>query len=262
MERATLVDETCSVRSNEQVGPNLFLIEIEAPRIASVLLPGQFVHVKVPGMESHLLRRPFSVYRTDASSNVLSILYQVVGFGTDVLSHLLPATSLCASGPIGSHWELPDGSASPLLVGGGVGAAPLYLFAQELSNSGVGATVVIGAQTKEALVTLGAYEDLPGISVVAATDDGTFGYAGFCTEPARTFVEDGADFVACCGPEMLMRIVAEMAARAGVPCAVSMERRMACGVGACLSCVVDTADGKKRCCIDGPIFDAREVVWQ
>ena len=192
----------------------------------------------------------------------MKVLYQVVGAGTEVLGTAEPGAQTSLIGPIGNTWSLHEG-ARVLLVGGGVGAAPLFMLAQQLSDSGAEFRVVLGAQTKEMLVAYDDYCALDGASVVAATDDGSFGHAGFCTQPAQEAIQSGQfDYVATCGPDPLIRIVAGMAAEAGLPCQVSLERRMACGVGACLSCVVDTKAGKKRCCVDGPIFDAEEVVWE
>ena len=126
---------------------------------------------------------------------------------------------------------------------------------------------ILGASTIDALVARERYGAVLGCEPACSTDDGTYGRAGFCTplveEALAAAAAEGApyDYVACCGPEPLMKIVAGMADAAGVFCEVSMERRMACGVGACLSCVVDTVDGKRRACVDGPVFPASEVVW-
>ena len=148
-----------------------------------------------------------------------------------------------------------------------MGAAPLFMLCERIAASEASVDVVLGAQTKDALVCRERYAALLGGEPRCATDDGTYGRAGFCTslveEALAAAAEEGSpyDYVAVCGPEPLMKIVAGLAADAGVRCEVSMEKRMACGIGACLSCVVDTVDGKKRACVDGPVFDARKVVW-
>ena len=257
-----LIDEKGRVLANEHMGRNLYLLKVESPEIAARIEPGQFVHTLVPGMEGHILRRPFSVYNADAETGVIEILYQTVGFGSSRLSSIEPGSQVSNIGPVGNGWKVPDGCARALLVGGGVGAAPLFMFAKRLVSLGVETDVVLGAQTAEAMVCSDRYEVALGKAPVIATDDGTLGYSGFCTGPAKELI-DGNDYdlVACCGPEPLMRIVAGMAHEAHVDCQVSMERRMACGVGACLSCVVDTSYGKRRCCVDGPVFDAKEVQW-
>lgn len=262
-----LVNEKAPVLANRQVGPNLFLMEVRAPQIAASALPGQFVHVRVPGMEAHILRRPLGIYSCDAQAGSFDMLYQVVGFGTDRMTALAPGAEVEAIGPIGRGWAVPEGARRALVVGGGVGAAPLYMLTEQLVSRGVDVTAVLGSQTSAMLVFNERYEQALGCAPLCSTDDGSFGHAGFCTPLVESALAEAAeegrpfDYVACCGPEPLMRLVAAMAAEAGVPCQVSMEKRMACGVGACLSCVVDTVGGKCRACVDGPVFDAQEVVW-
>ena len=259
------------MQENVCVGPNLYLMTLEAPAIAASIEPGQFVHMLVPGMEAHILRRPFSVYARNAAAGTLEILYQAVGFGSAHMTGLAADGPLAGDfelvGPVGRTWQPAPDVRHALLVGGGVGAAPLFMLAESLVAAGVRTDVVLGAQTETALTCRARYEALLDAPPRCATDDGSFGREGFCTslvaEALSEAVEAGQpyDYLAVCGPEPLMKIVAGMAADANVPCEVSMEKRMACGIGACLSCVVDTVDGKQRACVDGPIFDARKVVW-
>lgn len=272
-----LINEKVELVSNEQLGPRLYLMRVIAPEIANRLLPGQFVHMRIPGIPDHILRRPFSVYAWDTTTGIIDILYQVVGFGTDHMTTLTTqstqATQIELIGPIGSAWgPAEQGSGvtckNALIVGGGAGAPAVYMLAKTLLESGCNVDVVLGAATKDALVCLNRYEELLGKKVLAATDDGSFGRAGFCTSLVEECIKNGVgdnhapyDYVATCGPNPLMHIVANLAADNDVYCEVSTERKMACGVGACLSCVVDTVDGKKRSCVDGPIFDARKVIW-
>ncbi len=271
-----LVNERARILANEEVGPNLYLMELAASHIAASIEPGQFVHMKVPSMEAHILRRPFSVYAANEDEGTIEILYQVVGFGSERMTKLAPGDEVAPKliGPVGHGWAAPEKCERALLVGGGVGAAPLYLLFEQLVAAGVDVTVVLGAQTEAALVCRERYarvlstagccaENAP----LCATDDGTFGRAGFCTSLVDDAVSEANasgkpfDYLAVCGPEPLMKIVSGQAAQANIPCQVSMEKRMACGVGACLSCVVETVHGKKRSCVDGPVFDAQEVAW-
>ena len=262
-----LVNERVRILKNECVGPNLYLMTLSSPAIASAIEPGQFVHMKIPGMEGHVLRRPFSIYAADAQAGTLDVLYQTVGFGTKHLAALEAGVQGAELiGPVGRRWNAPDGCKRALLVAGGVGAAPLFMLCQELVGAGVHVDVVLGAQTAGALVCLKRYQQVASGEVRVATDDGSLGRSGFCTSLSQEALEAGVDgqpyhYVACCGPEPLMKIVAGQAATAQVPCQISLEKRMACGMGACLSCVVDTVDGKKRSCVDGPVFDAAKVVW-
>ncbi|MDO5042124.1 MAG: dihydroorotate dehydrogenase electron transfer subunit [Slackia sp.] len=253
-------DEKARVLANEQIGPRLYKITLAAPKMACAIEPGQFVHMQLTGMEAHILRRPFSVYRTDRAAGSIEIIYQVVGEGTSFMTSYVPGIECALIGAMGHGWQPCEGKA--LIVGGGVGAAPLFLFAEKLAHESRPFEVVLGAQTESMLVTRADYAQLLGRDPILATDDGSVGYAGFCTEPVREELACGQyAAVYCCGPEPLMRAVAAIAAEAGVECFVSMEKRMACGVGACLSCVVETSAGKKRSCVDGPVFNAKDVVW-
>ena len=267
-----LVDETALIISNKTVGPRLHVMVLKSPTIAATVEPGQFVHLKVAGHSEHILRRPFSVYSRDEKSGTIEILYQEVGSLTQEMPNLKDCM-VQLIGPVGHGWSGPrlhgEGSCEhALLVGGGVGAAPLFLLAQELISAGCRTDIVLGAQTYEALVARTKYEELLGYEPFCATDDGSYGRAGFCTSLVQERLEQGCsldgacyDYLAVCGPEPLMRIVANMGSQADVYTEVSMEKRMACGIGACLSCVVDTLDGKKRSCVDGPVFDAAKVMW-
>lgn len=279
-----LVNEPAKLLSNEKVGPKLYVMELESPQIATSVQPGQFVHMLLPNADSHVLRRPFSVYGTSEDKSKLSILYQVVGVGTDYLTSVQPGTTIEMIGPVGHGWQPPQEAQKVLLVGGGVGAAPLFMLCETLVKAGKKVDMILGAQTEQAMVTRNAYETLFGISedlkpgsatreglhsctLSCATDDGSYGHSGFCTALVEQALQNAEhenkpyDYMAVCGPEILMRLVKEQAEAAHVPCEVSMERRMACGIGACLSCVVDTVHGKKRACVDGPVFASHEVVW-
>jgi dihydroorotate dehydrogenase electron transfer subunit len=250
------------VRANRKLADTLFLLEIESSDITNDLGPGQFIHIRIPGMDAHILRRPFSVYQVDRAKGTMSVLYQVVGEGTRHLATISAPFLVDILGPIGNCWQAPVSAQHILLVAGGVGAAPLYIFAEQLMAAGKEVDVVLGAQTKDALTTLDAYESLLGRAPYCATDDGSWGYHGFCTGVVSELLESKSyDWVACCGPEPMMKTVAALTLAQQIPTSISLERRMACGIGACLSCVVMTTDGYKRSCVDGPIFDASEVVW-
>lgn len=262
-----LYNESAPILANEEAGCNIWLMTVAAPQIAAAARPGQFVHVKVPGMEGHILRRPFGVYAADAQAGTVDMMYQVLGYGTNHMTSLAPGDAVEMIGPVGRGWQPPSNCKKALLVAGGVGSAPIHPLACQLAAEGVEVVSILGAQTAEALVARQRFEAALGCAPRCSTDDGSFGRAGFCTPLVQEALDEAAaagspfDYVACCGPEPLMKLVAAMAEKAGVACEVSLERRMACGVGACLSCVVDTTAGKKRACVDGPVFPSTEVVW-
>lgn len=264
-----LIDESGEIRANENIGPDLYLMSLALPNIAATVQPGQFVHMKLPCFEQHILRRPFSIYARSASKGTIDILYQAVGEGTRHMTTLRQGDAVLALGPIGSVWELPKEARSALLIGGGVGAAPLFMFAEYLQESSIDFDVILGARTKDTHICYERYEALMGAHAIeedaplrCATDDGSFGFVGVCTPLVEhALARKRYDYVAVCGPEPMMRAVWGLVRETSIPCQMSFERRMACGIGACLSCVIETHEGNRRACVDGPIFDARKVVF-
>jgi dihydroorotate dehydrogenase electron transfer subunit len=255
----------CTVVENAAVAQDAWRVVLRAPDVARVLEAGQFVHLRLPALKAHILRRPFSVFAVDQKRGVIEIIYQVLGEGTRFLSGIKPGVQLDLIGPLGQGWRVSPGAREVLLVAGGVGFAPLnMLIAQLVARSAdVRVHLIAGAQSAGRLVPLdhlNRYGDR--VTVTVTTDDGSAGRRGFTTDAARELLEQGSfDYIATCGPEPMQRAVAALAAEHGVACEVSLERRMACGVGACLSCVVTTATGSQRACTCGPVFDAREVLW-
>jgi dihydroorotate dehydrogenase electron transfer subunit len=251
--------ERVEVLRNERVAEGVGLLALRSPRIAATVAPGQFVHLRIADDADFVLRRPLSVHR--AAGEAIEVLYQVVGRGTRELALREQGAVMDAVGPIGNGWRVPAGAAHALLVAGGLGAAPLGMLAERLAADGVAVSVAQGAPTAGRLVARGLFERVAR-RVESATDDGTEGERGPVTAlSARLLAQDRPDVVYACGPEAMSRTVAAQAAAAGVPCQVSLERLMACGIGACLSCVVTTSRGRKRACVDGPVFDAEEVCW-
>lgn len=252
--------ERVRVLANERVAEGVGLITLDAPICAGLVAPGQFVHLRVDTDSSRILRRPFSVHR--AYRNVIEILYQVLGGGTLSLARKEPGDrSMDLVGPLGHGWQVPDECAHALFVTGGLGAAPLGMLAEKLAKRGVAVSVAMGAPNAERLVAREHFQRVAR-RVEVATDDGSAGEHGFVTSVSQRLIdEDGFDVIYTCGPEAMQRIVVRQAEAARVPCQVSLERLMACGIGACLSCVVSTREGRKRACVDGPVFDAGEVLW-
>jgi dihydroorotate dehydrogenase electron transfer subunit len=251
--------ERVEVLANDRVAEGVGLMALHAPRISSAVEPGQFVHLRIATGADFILRRPFSVHR--AAGEAIEVLYQVLGVGTRKLAGKARGDVMDAIGPLGRGWEVSDSVGHALLVAGGLGAAPLGMLAERLSARGVAVSVAQGAPTTERLVARDLFESVAR-RVAVATDDGSAGERGFVTAVSkRLLAEDRPGIVCVCGPEAMARTVAAQAGEAGVPCRVSLERLMACGIGACLSCVVTTTRGRKRACVDGPVFDAEEVCW-
>ncbi len=251
--------EHVEVLGNERLAKGVGLVTLKAPRIAAAVEPGQFVHLRIAQGRDFILRRPFSIHRAEGDD--VEILYQVLGRGTRELAGMGTGTAMDAVGPLGCGWRVADGVSHVLLVSGGLGAAPLGMLAERLAERGVAVTVAMGAPTDDRLVARELFEGVAR-RVEVTTDDGSAGMRGFVTLLTQELIAAGEfEQICACGPEPMQRIVAAQADAAGVPCQVSLERLMACGIGACLSCVVSTREGHKRACVDGPVFDAREVVW-
>lgn len=254
------VVERVKVLANDRIAQGVGLMVLRAPGCAETVQPGQFVHLRVQKGADFILRRPFSIHRVEGER--VEILYQILGDGTLSMAEK-PAgdESMDLVGPLGRGWSASEGLSHALLVTGGLGAAPLGMLAERLAARGVAVSVAMGAPTNERLVARELFERVAR-HVEVATDDGSAGDEGFVTVPAaRMLAAERFDAVYVCGPEPMQRAVAMLAADAGVACQISLERLMACGIGACLSCVVSTRDGLKRACVDGPVFNAEEVVW-
>lgn len=253
--------EKATVLSNEEIAERVWVIALVAPQTASTCKPGQFVHIRLYNNDAEILRLPFSVYGIIREHGAIEVMYQILGNGTRRLASLTAGDSCDLIGPIGNTWCIPEDARRALLVSGGLGAAPLAMLSEKLVQRNVTCDFAMGAPTSNRLVgrdRLGRYG-----TVMVATDDGSEGVKGFVTQISSQLLDQNRyDMVCTCGPEPMELIVASQADAAQVYCQVSLERMMACGVGACLGCVVRTSAGLQRVCVDGPIFDASEVIWQ
>jgi dihydroorotate dehydrogenase electron transfer subunit len=261
------INERCRVVSHSDAGPGYKFLVLDAPRLAAELQPGQFVHVKVPTLEASALRRPFSVF--DAEDGKVTILYKQVGRGTAALATVAEGGEMDVLGPLGRGFPV-ECSGAPLLVGGGYGVAPLHFLAKRLVRADMKPVLFVGGRTKDDLLALDRFAAL-GVETRAATNDGSVGEKGFVTLPLDAALAELASANApfelfTCGPDGLLRAVADRAVAAAMPGWISMDRHMICGVGACFACIqrIVGPDGKPfnaRCCVDGPVFAAKDIVW-
>ena len=251
------------ILSNIAVAKNLFKAQLKVPHLCAFLEPGQFVNVQVPGDKRHLLRIPLSFSHADKETDVLELINATVGEGTRRLSQMQPGEGASITAPCGRPWQIHTESKRSVLVAGGVGITPIIAAARKLRSLDVPFDAVIGAQTaerlfgKEELLSLGAQH------VYVTTDDGSQGIKGFVTAALEDRLSEGVwDAIYTCGPEPMMRSVAMLAISCDVVCQVSMERMMSCAFGACNTCNVLLAKGGyASVCMNGPIFDAREIAW-
>ena len=246
------------VKSNSELMPGTWLVWLDAPPIAELARPGQFVMVRCGENHDPLLRRPLSIHRTDDSGGV-ALLFEVVGRGTTWLSERIPGDFIDVVGPLGNGFSIRPNAKSLLLVAGGIGIAPLAFLGEMAVVMGKRVTMLPGAQTAALLYPA---DHLPQISIVdGSTDDGSAGMKGLVTSLIDEYI-GRADQVFACGPAAMYRSMARLDCLRGKSVQVSLEERMACGLGACYGCTVKTKKGLKQVCQDGPVFDLTDILWQ
>ncbi len=245
------------VVSLRSVGPDMYVLSLHAPQIAANVLPAQFLNIKATDGSEPLLRRPFSVYRTQGEN--VEILFNIVGAGTRILSRLRPGDLVDILGPLGCPFSLESDFRTAVLVGGGLGVAPFPHATNALSRSSRQIRTFLGARSSPHILR----DHLQNVSV--ATDDGSEGYHGTVVALVRNALESGSidrPKIFGCGPEPMLRALARAAIDLGIPCEVSLESVMACGIGICQGCPVERTGGEKKyslICNEGTVFDARTI---
>ena len=248
--------ESLSVLIDRQlIGPRIWKLRFKNEKIALLAHPGQFVHVGVsaPGSLDPVLRRPISISYADKEEGWFEFIYREVGRGTQMLTDIPLGREVSAMGPLGKGFSMTG--ERPLMIGGGMGIAPLIFLAKKMSTKlGI---IAMGGRGKDEVFWQDYFTDCCE-EIKIATDDGSCGKLGnaLCLLEG---MESKIDHVYTCGPSGLMQAVAEWAKSHNIPCEVSMEKHMACGVGVCLSCACDTASGRQKICMNGPVFKAEEV---
>ena len=223
------------------------------------MCPGQFAQLRIDESKDTFLRRPISIYYVDYAKNEVGFLVQKVGEGTASLWKKQPGSVLNAILPLGRGFSMPvSAEQKVLLVGGGVGIAPLLFMGMEMKRMGGHPTFLLGARSKSDLVRLEAYRACGDVYVT--TEDGSEGEKGFVTQHSL-LQKEKFDSIAVCGPKPMMMAMASYAKRTNTPCEVSLENMMACGLGACLCCVEDTVDGNVCVCKEGPVFNIERLKW-
>lgn len=248
------IQTECKVLNMEALNPYAWSMTVEAPELARSALPGQFVQVKCG--HSRMLRRPISI--CDAEGDTLRLVFEVRGDGTEWLSRRKAGARVDLIGPLGKGFDLSGDKL--LLVGGGIGLPPMLYAAKQCKGK---AHVVSGFRSADRAMLAEDFEKTAEAFAITS-DDGSIGAHGFVDTLVRKALEKEKDFtgILACGPKPMLRSVVKAAEEFGLNVQVSMEERMACGVGACLGCAVQMADGSmKHVCKDGPVFDSREVDW-
>jgi dihydroorotate dehydrogenase electron transfer subunit len=273
----SFIQTRAPVVANTRLALNTYSIRLAAPDVARIIRPGQFVMLRLPGTSDPLLGRPFAFYDTVIGERnepiALDVVYLVVGKMTGRLAALSPGDSLDVWGPLGNGFPRFEEVEHVALVAGGIGQTPFLAYARELlGHCGYGGepprrvarqvSFCYGVRTADLAAGVDDFRST-GAEVHLASDDGSIGFHGFVTQLLET--QDRPQEIVGCGPEPMMKALANLAARWNVRCHLSLETPMACGLGICFSCVtrVRTADGwdYRRVCVDGPVFDASHLAW-
>ncbi|MBW7572534.1 dihydroorotate dehydrogenase electron transfer subunit [Caproiciproducens faecalis] len=246
----------CKIIAKKQLTADIFDLTVEAGELAKAAQPGQFAHLYVPGKT---LRRPISICEINRAKETLRFVFQIRGEGTAWIAGACPGETLDILAPLGNGYSLGNTRQKAVFVGGGIGVPPLLEAAKHFGQN---ATVLTGFRNEESVILKEDFEK-NGNRVLVATDDGSFGYHGLVTDLLNDLK---FDVLFACGPSPMLKSVCKIAAARGVPCQISLEERMACGVGACLGCACRLKkDGREfygHVCKDGPVFDSETVVWE
>lgn len=235
-----------------------YILTLKTTDTIAEIKPGNFAELKIPNAPDVFLRRPLSVLDVDHDENTISFYVKIIGKGTEKLGKLRGGDKVNVIYPLGNSFSI-NGTNKALLLGGGSGIAPFILLGRELKQKGVEITFLIGARTKEDVLLTNEFKKLG--DVLVTTEDGTMGQTGLVTHHSVFSEEFQFDKIYTCGPDPMMKAVAEIAAEKGVDCEASLENMMACGFGACLCCVVETHGGNKCVCTEGPVFNTKDLAW-
>lgn len=246
------------ILTKRNLAKNIYDYVIEAKDMAELAQAGQFVHIRVQGFS---LRRPISICEIDKEAGTIRIVFEVRGEGTAELAKLQEGQLIDLIGPLGKGFSLLDPSKKVIVIGGGIGVPPMLEVAKHYGSN---ATAIIGFRSANAVILAEDFQ-AKGAKLMLCTDDGTMGSKGFVTAALKhRLLEENADLICACGPHMMLKGIVELANEYHIPCEVSLEERMGCGVGACLVCACKTVKNGEEylahVCKDGPVFKAEDVI--
>jgi dihydroorotate dehydrogenase electron transfer subunit len=260
------IQERCRILDHREVAPEHFKLTLASAYISSHAQPGQFVNVKCSQSYDPLLRRPFSLYRISEEHQKFELLYKVVGKGTEMLSKSSVGEELDILGPLGKGFDT-EKKEIAILAGGGMGVAPLMALAGNLKKKVKALYILMGSKSKKQLLSEQDFRDLTD-QVLVSTDDGSYGKKGFVSDILLDVLNDTLDerdlnrtTIYACGPNPMLKAIADLSFQKKISCQISMEQRMACGIGTCLGCVIKTKTGYQKVCDDGPVFNSQEIIW-
>lgn len=235
-----------------------FILELKPSILSAEVQPGQFLQLQIPNTNEVFLRRPFSIHDITENQHI-RLLIQIVGKGTQALQKVSEGEVLSIIYPLGKGFSINQLQKKVLLVGGGCGVAPLLLLARKINKIGIIPDIIIGTKSKADLIELEEYQKLGKVFIT--TEDGSEGTKGYVTHHKIFEHLEAYEQIYTCGPEVMMKAVAKRAREKSVPCQVSLENTMACGIGACLCCITPSINRNVCVCIEGPVFNSTELLW-
>lgn len=248
------------VSENIQLNDNYVLLKMTAPTELPDVLPGQFAELEVEGSSKTFLRRPISINFIDKDNNEVWFLIQLVGDGTRHLAAVKRGQTINVILPLGNSFTMPENASERLLlVGGGVGTAPMLFLGEQLSKKGFTPNFLLGARSQNDLLQLNEFTQYG--NVFTTTEDGSMGEKGYVTQHSLLSTQT-FNKIYTCGPKPMMMAVAKYAKTNNIECEVSLENTMACGFGVCLCCVENTTEGHICVCKEGPVFNIKKLLWQ
>ena len=247
--------------SKEMLVEGIFKFSVKAPEISSIAKPGQFLEIKVTDTTEPFLRRPISIYNIDGEN--VEFIFQVKGKGTELLSNKNVGDKIDILGPLGKGNFTVKEYSNVAIIGGGIGTYPLYELTKELKGK-TNINVYLGFRDKSLVTCEKEFEEIGLNKLVVATDDGSYKEKGFAIDFMKKDIEEHkVDKIFACGPLPMLRAVKAFAVENNIPCEVSLEERMGCGIGACLGCAIQIGTGENarygHVCKDGPVFNAKDV---
>lgn len=245
----------------EQLKPDIYRFTIESKEIAKDAMPGHFLEIKVSDLTEPLLRRPISIYHVDKENDMIAFIFQVKGKGTEILAQKQVGDTIDTLGPLGyGTFEIKE-NAKVAILGGGIGVFPLYELAKRLREKNTQVDIYLGFRGEKQVVLEDEFSKI-GNELILATDDGSYGKNGFAIQFLAERIKE-YDMIYSCGPLPMLKALQKLAAENSIPCQISLEERMGCGIGACLGCAVKVISGKEprygHVCKEGPVFYANEV---
>lgn len=249
----------------ELLKPDIFKFSVEAPSIVEKSKPGNFIEIRVTDQTEPFLRRPISIYNLDRENGILEFIFQVKGKGTEILSKKEIGSKIDIVGPLGYGIFKYNNYKNIAIIGGGIGVFPLYELAKCAKNDSKNVNIYLGFRSKDLVVLEDEFKYVSD-KLVLTTDDGSYGKKGFAINYLEKDIEDGKiDSIYACGPLPMLKAVQNLATKKDIPCQISLEERMGCGLGVCLGCAVKTAKSPKdapeywHVCKAGPVFDSKLV---